>query len=365
MKIDRKEFVEVLEKVRPGIGGNVLVPEFQYFQIDGSRIQTTDGTVVITAKFPLDTGLNCSVPQEVFRLLASLDAEIVDLVVENDMLSVKTSKLEGEFAVLTPAKFKVLDTVDAEDVKLVDPELINDVVEGLGFCRFAASKDKTSGPRTGVQINGNTLFSTDRYRVLKWNLDGDTGIKSSVPIKFIDILKRYQSRISQLSCLETIKTFVAALDDDTCISTSLIDGEFPKVLKYFPDPSAEYKCVEFENNLSFAIDRHSGLLGAVDACDREMLVEARAGICTLTSQVPEKSNLVEQVDVEMVAGEEISFSVNPIFLQEITSRCSSFKYFTNGLILFETKKFRYVMRAVVTPAEKVRLAKQAEPETVN
>lgn len=353
MKIDRKEFVEVLEKVRPGIGGNVLVPEHLYFQIDGNRIQTTDGTVIITAKFPLDTGLNCSVPQEVFRLLASLDAEIVDLVVENDMLLVKTSKLEGEFAVLTPAKFKVLGvTPDEEDVKLVDPELVNDVVEGLGFCRFAASKDKTSGARTGVLINGDTLFSTDRYRVLKWNLDGDTGIKASLPIKFIDILKRYQSSISQLSCLETLKTFVAALDDDTYISTSIIDGEFPEVLKYFPDPSAEYKCVEFENSLSLAIDRHLGLLGAVDACDREILVEATDGICILTSQVPEKSNLVEQVDVEMVAGEAISFSVNPIFLQEITSRCSSFKYFTNGFILFETEKFRYVMRAVVTPAEK-------------
>ena len=67
--------------------------------------------------------------------------------------------------------------------------------------------------------------------------------------------------------------------------------------------------------------------------------------------MPEKSNLVEQVDVEMAAGEAVSFSVNPIFLQEIANRCSSFKYFTNGLILFETEKLRYVMRAIVTSPE--------------
>ena len=76
MKFDRKEFVEVLEKVCPALGTNVLVPEFRYFQIAGDRIQTTDGVIIMEAAFSKDTGLNCSIPSEVLTLLTSLDAKV-------------------------------------------------------------------------------------------------------------------------------------------------------------------------------------------------------------------------------------------------------------------------------------------------
>ena len=94
------------------------------------------------------------------------------------------------------------------------------------------------------------------------------------------------------------------------------------------------------------------MLKDVNSVDRETTIEAKEGICTLTSKVPERSNLVEHIDVKMEKGSEISFSVNPTFLKEISSRCSSFKYFDNGLILFETEKLQYLMRAAVSSSKK-------------
>lgn len=342
MKINREQFVEVLGKVSPALGSSVLVPEFQYFQIQGDHIQATDGVVIIDSMFLADTGLECSIPKEVLTLLTSLDTEEVDLVVKDGKLGVRTTKLEGEFAVLVPPKFQQLSSI-----KLIDSKLIDDVVEGLGFCRFVASRDLASGPKCGVQINGDTIFSTDRYRVMKWNLNGDTGVVCSVPIKFIDLLKRNQSRISKLGYAEN-ETLVTILDDGTYISTCLLKGEYPKLLQYFPD-SAEYKQVEFGGSLTLAIDRHLVLLKDVNPSDREMVVGIKEGICTLTSKVPERSNLVEHIDVKMGKDSEIGFSVNPTFLQEISRRCSNFKYYDNGLILFETDKLQYVMRAVIVP----------------
>lgn len=351
MKIDRRKFVEVLEKVRPALGTNVLVPEFQYFQIEGSHIQTTDGVVTMDAEFFQDTRLNCSIPGDVLKLLTSLDVDEVSLQVTDGTLAIRATKLEGEFAVLTPAKFQTLDLLDSKDAELIDSKLIDDVIEGLGFCRFAASKDHASGPRTGVQINENTLFSTDRYRVLKWDLVGDTHITCVVPIKFIDLVKRHQSRVSELGRTPD-KSLIAVLKDGTRISTCLLPGEYPDVLRYFPKPDAEYKLVEFGTSLEEVVSRHLMLLKDVESCDREILVEAKGGICTLTSMVPERSNLVEDVEVTMAEGEEVSFSVNPGFLQEIVSKCSSFKYFATGIILFDTEKLQYVMRAVVELTEK-------------
>lgn len=346
MNINRKQFVEVFEKVSPALGTNVLVPELQYFQVEGNHVQASDGVLIIDSMFSVDTGLKCSIPKGVLSLLVSLDTEEVGLVVEDGKLGVRTTKLEGEFAVLTPPKFQPLSSVEAESMKLIDSKLVDDVVEGLGFCRFVASRDLASGPKCGVQINKDTIFSTDRYRVMKWNLNGDTGIVCSVPIKFIDLLKRNQSRISKLGCIEN-ETLVVILDDGTYTSTCLLKGEYPELLQYFPDPLIDYNQVEFGGSLTLAIDRHLVLLKDVNPSDREMVVEIKEGICTLTSKVPERSNLVEHIDVKMEKDSGISFSVNPTFLQEISRRCSNFRYYDNGLILFETDKLQYLMRAAI------------------
>lgn len=346
MKINRKQFVEVLEKVSPALGTNVLVPELQYFQVEGDRVQVSDGVLIIDSVFPMDTGLKCSIPKGVLSLLTSLDVEEVDLVVENGKLGVRTTKLEGEFAVLTPPKFQPLNSMEAKDMKPVASTLIDDVVEGLGFCRFGVSKDMAGGPICGIRIDGGAVFSTDRYRVVKWNLSEYAGITCSIPLKFVDMLKRNQNRISELGCLEN-EALVAILDDGTYISTCLLKGVYPNLLEYFPDPVIDYKQVEFGESLALAVDRHLVLLKDVNPSDRETEVEIKEGICTFTSKVLEKSNLVERVDVKMEKDSEISFSVNPTFLHEISSRCSSFKYFDNGLILFETEKLQYLMRAVI------------------
>lgn len=345
MKINRKQFVEALEKLSPALGINILVPEFQYFQIEGNHIQAFDGVLLADLVLPMDTGLTCAIPKDVLSLLASLNIEEVDLVFENDELQVRTTKLEGKFLVITPPKFQSYSQIRADDVKLIDPELIADVVEGLSFCRFGVSKDATAGPTCGVHICQDKIFSTDRYRVVKWNLNGDSGVTCSVPLKFIDLLRRNRNDISELGCIEG-KTLIVTLKDGTYISTCLLQGKYPELMGYFPD-SADYKQVEFGESLAPAIARHLLLLKDVNSVDREVLIEAKEGICTLTSKVPERSNLVEHIDVSMEKDSEISFSVNPTFLQEISNRCSNFKYFDSGLILFETDKLQYLMRAVI------------------
>ena len=352
MKINRKQFVEALEKVSPALGINILVPEFQYFQIEGNHIQAFDGVLLADLTLPIDTGLICAIPKEVLSLLSSLNVEEIDLVIKNDELQVRTTKLEGKFSVLIPPKFQPLSQIDADaDVKLIDSNLIDDIVEGLNFCKFGVSRDMTAGPICGVQINGDTLFSTDRYRVVKWVLNKDSGVICSVPLKFIDLLKRNRDKISELGCIGD-KIFVAVLKDKTYISTCLLQGEYRELRGYFPDKLTDCKQVEFEEDLALAIDRHLALLKDVNSVDRETTIEAKEGICTLTSKVPERSNLVEHIDVKMEKGSEISFSVNPTFLKEISSRCSSFKYFDNGLILFETEKLQYLMRAAVSSSKK-------------
>lgn len=343
MKVNRQIFVEILEKLVPVLGNNPLMPEFQYFQIEGNHIQVTNGILLADLICSIDTGLCCAIPKEVFDLLSSLDMEEVDLEVVGSELQVKTNKIEGRFIVSTPPKFQQLPVDDNNDYGRVDPLLISDVVEGLGFCRFGVSKDVTAGPYCGVQINGDKIFSTDRYRVVKWSLEEDSGIECVIPVKFIDLLKKYQHNVTSLASIGS-KSFTAVLDDGTLISTCLIQGEYPELLQYFSS-SEKYEQIEFGEKLTSVIERHLDLLKDINSLDRIMLIEIKGGVCTLTSKVPEKANLVEQIDVKSVEDLILGFSVNPTFLKEIASRCSSFKYFDEGLILFEAEKLQYLMRS--------------------
>jgi len=343
MKINRQILVATLEKLVPMLGNNPLQPEFQYFQIEGTHFQVTDGVLLVDTSGLIDTGLCCSVPKEVFGLLDSLKVEEVNLEVIEGELQVKTNKIEGKFSVLTPPKFQQLPYSISEDVSCIESSIIRDVIEGLGFCQFGVSRDIAAGPYCGVQINGRNIFSTDRYRIVKWDLEKDTGIKCAVPVKFIDLLKKYRDNIVSLGVVGSTN-FVGVLDDKTCISTCLIQGEYPELLQYF-SRSKKYEQIEFGGKLAPVVERHSALLKDIDQFDRTMLIKIGGGTCTLTSNVPEKSNLVEQVDVELREDLKLSFSVNPTFLKEIAGRCSGFKYFDGGLILFEADKLQYLMRS--------------------
>jgi len=344
MKINRHIFVEILQKLAPVLGSNPLMPEFQYFQIAGNHIQTTNGVILADKECSIDTGLHCSLPKEVLDLLISLKVKDVNLVVKDNELQVKTNKIEGKFFILTPPTFQPVSP-NGEDCERIDldPLLIHDVIEGLGFCRFGVSGDAVAGPYCGVQINRSTLFSTDRYRVVKWDLKEDTNITCTVPVKFIDLLKRYQSNVVSLSVIGD-NILSAILDDGTNISTCLIPGAYPKLLEYFSSEE-KYERITFGDKLSSIIERHTTLLKDIDSLERVMLIEIKGGIGILTSEVPEKANLVEQVDVQASEGLELGFSVNPTFLREIATRSSSFKFFAEGLILFEAERFQYLMRS--------------------
>lgn len=343
MKVDRKQFVETLEKVTPALGVNILVPEFQYFQIDGDHVQAFDGVLLVDSVFPVDTKLRCAIPIEVLGLLSSLDVEQVDLVVVNNELRVETTKLEGKFSILDTPKLQPLSSIDVDNMLLIGSELITDLVEGLSFCRFGVSSDKTAGPICGVYLDKDLILSTDRYRIVRWKLDQDSKVTCSLPLKFINLLKRNQNEIFKLGCLGN-ETFVVILKDGTYASTCLLQGKYPNLLQYFPD-STNYRQVEFRKGIVSVIDRHLDLLKDVTPIDRETSVEVKGTTCTLTTKIPEKANLVEDVDVVMGGDTAMSFLINPTFLKEILGRCLSFKYFEEGFVLFETDKLSYLLQA--------------------
>jgi len=340
MKVNRISLVECLEKVIPALGINVLVPEFQYLQISGRRIQATDGALLIESTLPegSDYGYFAVPGRPFYDLLRNLDKEEVDLIVEESKLKVKTNKIEGTFTILDKVNIKEVDIPNS----LVSVEDFSNFIQGLNYCRFGVSKDETLGPLCGVRVKENLLLSSDRYRITKWELKSSLSFECSLPVKFIDILLRNKNEIQKMGYTKN-DTFVVELKDGTFIVTAVLTGEYQDLLQYFP--VSEYKEIEFVDDQRDALEKHISFLKNVNLADKEVEVKISKNKCIFTSKDKELGILIEEVEIASSNSSEIEFSVNPIFLKDIMEICSGFKYYVEmGLILFETEKLQYLVQ---------------------
>lgn len=339
MKVNRKNLVDCLEKVVPALGFNMLVPEFQYLQVNKRLIQATDGALIIESTLPegSDFGQFAIPGRSFYDLLRGLDKEEVDLILKDDKLKVKTNKVEGTFTILNKVNFREIDDPDS----LVPTVDIPDFIQGLNFCRFGVSKDETSGPLCGVRINDNLLFSSDRYRISKWILNNNLSFKCSLPVKFIDILFKNKDEIQEMGYSKQ-NTFVVILCDGTTIVTSVLTGEYQDLLQYFPTvgESIEVKLID---DLSDVLERHISFLKNVNETDKEITIKICENKCITTSIDKELGIFKEELEASAGTDIEIELKVNPIFLRDIIKVCSNFRYYKElGLILFEAVNLQYL-----------------------
>jgi len=189
-----------------------------------------------------------------------------------------------------------------------DPKLIVDIIEGLHFCSHGVYRGIRSEYReslSGVRIDKKVIISSNRFCIMKWNLDEDSNITHTISREFIAVLRKNKDKIIRLECNDVIKVgdigLEAILEDKTRISDIvtgwLLEGDcidkggYPDLFHYFPN-SENYKQVEIED------------LG-------------------------------------------INFSVLPIFMKKMLDNGSKFKLFQedqrwNDLILFGTNKMQFL-----------------------
>jgi len=347
VKISRADLIDCLRKVAPAIGVSPFVPEFHYFRISGERVQAFDGSMVIDATCRENTGLNCMVPKSFLQLLETLDDDEVELICEENKLIVKTNAVKGTFAVLDKVKFEELVSFSDKNVDAYTShnpeEAYSDLVDALNFCRLAVSKDETSGAICGVRIARNYVLSTDRYRIMKWELKKPVPFECSVPLKFIDMLSRNKDEIDVVGCVDGEK-LAAVLKDGTYVHTALLEGDYPDLLQYFPD-SDDYQGVDFGSELDVTLERHINFLKDVDFTDKETSILIQKDKCILTTIHKELGVLEEEFDLLRPAEVEVKFVVNPVFLRDVVKKCSLMKYFVEKqLILFESKVFQYLIQ---------------------
>ena len=346
MKVNLKDFVAVLEKIAPALGAGGLVPEYKCFHISGKEVWATDGTLIINGSFGLDTGLECAVFGAPFlHLLRSLSESVeeVDLIYKDDEIKVKTDKVKGVFTTLSSTDVK---RNVASEKDIIISESCDDLVKGLSLCRYSVSKDETLGPLCGVMIDKDKLLGSDRYRIATYELKETFPVTCSLPPKFINVMIKNKDSIEEMSYISKDR-FTIVLTDGTRISTFILVGEHPPLLKYFPTGLTSRKEVTLTDSMSDVLERHISFLGSVDPVDKEILIKIGKDKCMFVSVDKELGTLAEEVEVQtsLEKDQEIEFSINPVFLREVSRLCPGFNYYPEQkIVLFEADSLRYLVQ---------------------
>lgn len=343
MKLNRQNFLERLEMVYPAIAANPVVAHYAYFKISKGktdaidRLQAFNGVVLIETQ--LDEGIEnaCAIPAEPFlKLLRSLTDKEIELIFKKDEVKVKAKTIKGTFTILDEVPVKDMPISNSP---IDEEEILKDLIEGFKACALYVNKDKTAGPSRGVRVDKNIVAGTDSFRVVIYRLDKSLSFTCSIPLKFINEVLRNQSEIKAIDYVEDM-CITATLNDGTQIGSSVLLGEYPPILEYFPT-SNNYVKVEFiDEEMLLAMERHVTFLSRIDLINKEINVHILNDKCITKSKDELVGELIDEASVVSDDPEvDISFPINPIYLKNIVGTCSCFKYFSeHGLVLLEADK---------------------------
>lgn len=344
MKINRNELIEKLEFVLPAVGRGSFVLDHQNFHFDGDILFSTDGQTSIFTQNPIPEESFSIKADSFLNLLRNTSSDEVTLEMKDSNLIVRTTKIQGKFRIEKSREAEIPEAKEAKDLRLC-PTLI----EGLRLCRFGICKEKTSGSIGGVRVEGAKVYSTDRFRIHKYNLGISSGVDPfTVPSKFIDIMCKNRDKIQKYGLSGNL--FYVLLEDGSIIQSSIYLDDFPKLEEYFNQLNLEeFSDVVFTSDLGEVLERHlKSFLGGVDFFDKETRFEISKSSCTLYSESKGSGNLVETIELESDIGEH-KFVVNPSLVQEVLQYGKGkFLYHpTEKIILLDSENLQVLIQTKV------------------
>lgn len=351
MKVVRKDLLNCLDKVMQVISSKAA-PDNQKLKFYGSRVQATNGSIWVDAALPEGMiELKVHIDAEPFyNLIRKLTSSELDLVVKGGVLQVLAKDLEGEFTV-----YEYSSPIDMSEKVFVEIKVedLNNLIDGLRFCRLGACKDETAGPICGIKIQKNELFSCDRYRILNWKLKSNLNLECTIPVKLAELLHSFRGEIAEVwfsPGSEQSGVFRIQVQDGTIIWATTIEGVYKDLTAFFPTEEHS-ETVELSDNFPAILDRHVALLKGVSGEDLEILfkVEKNHALTQsfkLTIGGEKERDLKEDVALKNErTGEPFEFCVNPMLLKDVVGLCLGFKYYKeSSIVLFATENFRYLLK---------------------
>lgn len=318
MIVDRQQFADAVAHAMVAVAARPPLPI-----LAGIKLQAADGLLTVSG-FDYDTQATATVP---------CDGDLPLTLVNGTLLKQITGQAKGNTIVtelletrlqITAGRAKVvLPTMPTNEYPqpMITPEH-GFTIDGTGWdilarsVAHAASKEDSLPVLSAVNFtvaDGQiTAEATDRYRLAQNTVAIEGDYEGSFMLNAGTVLDVQRHLNTGATWQVAVSDSLAAITDDSAqIIRSLIDGDYPKISKLFPDDT-EQKAIVNRAELAEAISRATTLL----APNETVKLTFKEDTVTLEAGTADHGAINEQLDCTGYTGPGDSLLFNPVYLSD-------------------------------------------------
>ncbi len=310
MKINRKELVEALEVVKPGLGTKGFIEQAPFFAFMGDRIITYNDEISIS--HPIDgMDLTGSIQaSEFYTLLSKLDQDEIELEVKDSEVRLKSSRVRAGMTLHSDIKLPLEEVSGLKGWKKIPEKLL----ECMRFVSFSCSRNLSVPVLTSVYVHDDVVEASDNFRITRCHLSSKIPVESfmipsrSSSSRPIEALARHNySEMCQSKGWVHFRT-----ESGTIFSCRVYEGKFPDTSAVFNVDGEE---IVFPEVLDKMLDRAS-VFAKRDTRSDEVIHISLGDNKILVKSSSEAGWFEEESNAEY-SSRPIEFLVNVHFMKEI------------------------------------------------
>jgi hypothetical protein len=300
----RKELLNALLSVKPGIASKEIVESMTYFFFSGEAVISYND--VISILYPLKTDFKTFVKaDDFFKVVSKVKADSFAFKLEDNQLKMKSDKMLNSFATIYDEEIvSRINTVQESIADATLKKLPAEFVEAVNLCIQVASKNESDQMLTCLYVSGKDVVATDNVRIAHYKMKT---AMDEIMIKASEL--RALVSISPTKYAVT-QSWIHFKNDDGCIfSIRRVKGTYPDMLKY----------MQFDG---IDVTLPQGILDGVDVAavfteteDDPITVTIKKGKYRIYKE--SDAGKIDFRDTIDYKGQDITFKINPNLLKEM------------------------------------------------
>lgn len=336
MKVNRKNLMDVLQALKPGLAKQGSVAQLAHFISTGKEIITFSGKVCI--RHPFDLFPFCVPSEEFYKTLDKMKDETVELSEVNNKLHIEGTSTEAEISLFLDDEALVVEAMEAIGAEILQKreKLPEDFINAVFLTMFSTSRDASSAALNCIHFTEDNALSTDRNRA-SWYI-----MKEKVPHEFLLAQKSAEELVKFPSINEVVLTKNWAHffnPEGVTFSCSLLSSPTANIPGMFQDVEEE-GLTELPKTLRDVINDIS-FLATEDKTSRYVTVtiDSKGVTCKAERDIGWIKKNIEWKDY---TGEPLTFFINSEFFGQILEKTTFMKKIGRKVYFF-TDNFYHII----------------------
>lgn len=337
MKVNKKELLAVITKVKPGVSKKDIIEQAGHLIFSQGEVATFNDQICIL--HPFESEFAFSVKETEFtKIIGDITESEIDITLKDAKVDIKTKSTKASLTTIVGEESKVehliaqlKKTIEAADFFKPLPK---EFIDGSYLCAFSANKDIATGVRACVAIKGDTVHSTDGIRASTYIMDASMD-EIMIPAKDIMELSKY--KVTSYGVSENWAHFKT--DDGVIFNCKTMKGNYPYagVTKIFEDVEPD---TTFPAELKAIVSSVAILAEGDELINKVVRITISKDSIKVKAE-KERGWVEKEVECKY-DGNPVEFLINPIFFSQILSLASEF-VLIKGKAQFSSENFFHVM----------------------